>query len=185
MEDPIAATMLNDFIFCPASIYFHRFYDGMENRVFQCTDQTNGTFAHKNVDEGKYSTSKHVITGYEAYSEKYGLICKIDIYDSKKKLLVERKKKIKQIYDGYIFQLYAQYFCMLESGFDVQKLQLRSVDDNKVFDVKLPKDDKHMLAAFEETVDKIINFDINSFKQSNVEKCRHCIYESACDRTLL
>lgn len=84
MEEPISATMLNDFIFCPASIYFHRFYDGMENRAFQCTDQINGTCAHASIDGNHYSTSKHIITSYEAYSDKYNLFVRL-IYMTRNK----------------------------------------------------------------------------------------------------
>lgn len=185
MEEPISATMLNDFIFCPASIYFHRFYDGMENRAFQCTDQINGTCAHASIDGNHYSTSKHIITSYEAYSDKYNIICKIDIYDSKQGLLIERKKHIKHIYDGYVFQLYAQCFSMREAGFIVRRLQLRSMDDNKAYDIDLPENNNEMFVAFKRTIEKIMTFNLEKFEQTNIEKCRHCIYESICDRTLL
>ena len=63
------------------------------------------------------------------------IIGKIDIYDKKKELLVERKKHIKEIYDGYVFQLYAQYYCMTEMGYNVSKLQIRSCDDNKIYKI--------------------------------------------------
>ena len=77
--------------------------------MYQSKAQINGTKAHEKVDNEQYSTRKNVITALDVYSEKYRIIGKIDIYDGDKRLLVERKKHINKIYDGYIFQLYAQY----------------------------------------------------------------------------
>ena len=38
MEEPIPATCLNDFIFCPASIYFHRMFDDKNDLTIQKKD---------------------------------------------------------------------------------------------------------------------------------------------------
>lgn len=65
MDDAILITELNDFIFCPVSIYFHKMYKDMDRMIYQNTDQINGTAAHKKVDEGTYSTSKDVLMGCE------------------------------------------------------------------------------------------------------------------------
>ena len=100
MEEPIPATCLNDYIFCPASIYFHQMFDDKNVRTFQKKEQINGTAAHEAVDNNHYSTSSDVITSLEVYSEKYMLISKIDIYNSRTKTIIERKKKIRRIYDG-------------------------------------------------------------------------------------
>ena len=78
--------------------------------MFQSKSQIDGTKAHEKIDNGQYSSQKSIITAIDVYSEKYGIIGKIDMYDESKKLLVERKKHITKIYDGYIFQLYAQYY---------------------------------------------------------------------------
>lgn len=185
MEEPIPATCLNDFIFCPASIYFHRFFDSFSTYSFQSTDQINGTAVHTTVDDGIYSTRKDIITGLDGYSEEYNLICKIDTYYSKTGTLIEKKKRIKTIYDGYVFQIYAQYFCLKEMGYDVKKLQLYSNDDNKKYNIPLPEDDIEMFSKFKNTIASIMSFELEKFSQSNIEKCRHCIYEPACDRTLI
>lgn len=42
--------MLNDFIFCPLSIYYHNLYDDMETSLYQNHFQIDGTQAHKAVD---------------------------------------------------------------------------------------------------------------------------------------
>ena len=58
MEDLIIISNLNDFIFCPASIYFHKLYGSQDNLLYQSSAQINGTKAHETIDEKKYSTRK-------------------------------------------------------------------------------------------------------------------------------
>ena len=112
-ENPLIISQLNDFIFCPASIYFHSL-ENEENIMTQDSFQLNGTTAHKSSDSATYSTKKSVLQGIGIYCDKYNLSGKIDVFDSKTGVLIERKKKIKTIYDGYVFQIYAQYFALLE-----------------------------------------------------------------------
>lgn len=184
MENPLNITALNDFIFCPVSIYFHNLYDEVERGLYQTSSQLDGTKAHETVDSGSYSTSAKVMQGLSVYSEKYNLIGKIDVFDCEKHILTERKKKIKTIYDGYIFQIYAQYFALCEMGYSVKRLRLYSMDDNKVYPVSLPEDDETMFRKFEEVIESINNFEFDSFRQTNSEKCRRCIYEPYCDRSV-
>lgn len=185
MENPILITWLNDFIFCPVSIYFHNLY-GDSNRVsFQDTYQINGTHSHENVDNGGYSTKASILSGISVYCEKYGITGKIDIFYSEKGELRERKKKIKQIYDGYVFQLYAQCFALREMGFSVKKLVLYSMDDNKPYTIPLPEENTPMLQRFEAIISEIQEFDPDNFKQTNTEKCANCIYEPLCGSSLL
>lgn len=165
MDDAILITELNDFIFCPASIYFHKLYGSMDKMIYQSTDQINGTAAHKNIDEKKYSTKKSVLMATDVFCEKYNLIGKIDIYDIEKRLLRERKKHIKSVYDGYVFQLYAQYFALVELNYEVNQLQLYSIDNHKIFEIKRPDQNPEMLDRFENTIYEIRNFDLNSFEQ--------------------
>lgn len=185
MDDAILITELNDFIFCPVSIYFHKMYKDMDRMIYQNTDQINGTAAHKKVDEGTYSTSKDVLMGLDVYSAKYNLIGKIDVFYTQRKLLRERKKKVKKIYDGYIFQIYAQYFAMCEMGYEVEKLEIYSMDDHKRYEIPLPEEDMNMFLKFEKVIEDINDFDMSKFTQTNLSKCQHCIYEPACDRTMI
>lgn len=185
MDDAILITELNDFIFCPVSIYFHKLYGGMDRMIYQNSDQINGTAAHKTVDEGNYSSGKNIITAIDVYSNKYNLIGKIDIYDENKKMLRERKKKVKQLFDGFIFQIYAQYFAMTEMGYEVEKLEIYSIDDHKHYAIALPEDDLEMLIKFEAVISDIRNFKMDSFIQENALKCAHCIYEPSCDRSII
>ena len=184
MDETILITELNDFIFCPVSIYFHKLYGNRDTITYQNVTQINGTNAHKNVDENTYSHKKNILTAMDVYCEKYDLLGKIDIFDIDKELLRERKKKITQIYDGYIFQVYAQYFALKEMGYAVRKIELYSMDDNKTYNITLPECDAGMLQKFENVITCMRNFKMDSFIQNNLEKCKHCIYEPACDRCL-
>lgn len=91
MENPLNITALNDFVFCPASIYFHSLYGNMETRLYQATDQINGKAAHRTIDNQTYSGSAF-LQSLEVYCEKYNLIGKIDLYDKRKKQLIKFKK---------------------------------------------------------------------------------------------
>lgn len=183
MNDEIPFTYLNDFIFCPVSIYFHNFYNGMDTTLYQSPYQINGTAAHEAIENGRYSTRSNVLKARSVYCEKYNLIGKIDLFDIDRGILTERKKKVVTIYDGYVFQIYAQYFALTEMGYDVKTLRLYSMDDNKVHPIVRPESDPGMLRKFEQTIFDIKNFEMEAFVQTNPEKCKRCIYEPACDRS--
>lgn len=185
MDDLIIISNLIDFIFCPASIYFHKLYGSEDQLMYQTKAQINGTKAHEKVDNEQYSTRKNVITALDVYSEKYRIIGKIDIYDGDKRLLVERKKHINKIYDGYIFQLYAQYYAMTEMGYLIERMEIRSMDDNKKYKIECPEENLEMKNKFEQLIKEMRTFNLEDFYQNNIEKCKNCIYEDACDRALI
>lgn len=185
MDDIIIISNINDFIFCPASIYFHKLYGSQDNLTYQSSYQLNGSKAHESVDENRYSTKKNIITSLDVYSDKYRLSGKIDIFDIDNKLLIERKKHINRVYDGYVFQLYAQYYALTEMGYDVQRLEIRSLDDNKKYRINIPDEDDEMRKRFDDLIDSMRTFELNQFYQSNEAKCKKCIYEDACDRSLI
>ena len=58
MDDAIIISNLYDFIFCPASIYFHKLYGSEDKLMYQTNYQIDGTKAHKSVDNKTYSTRK-------------------------------------------------------------------------------------------------------------------------------
>ncbi len=182
MQGEILITQLNDFIFCPASIYFHNLYGNTDRMLFQSKKQINGTAAHEKVDNNTYSSKKCILSAIDVYCEKYGLSGKIDLYNVDTGVLTERKRTIKTIYDGYIFQVYAQYFALIELGYHVKKINLYSMTDNKKYNIKLPGDDEEMLNKFEQTIQDMRSFRLEQFEQSNPLKCKNCIYEPACDR---
>lgn len=94
MEDLILISNLNDFIFCPVSIYFHKLYGNQDNLTYQSQYQINGTKAHEKVDNKKYSTRKSVKMALDVYSDEYKIVGKIDLYDEISKTLIERKNLI-------------------------------------------------------------------------------------------
>lgn len=185
IDDLIKLSQLNDFIFCPASIYFHNLYGNQEKYLYQTNSQVNGSDAHKTIDESYYSTKSSIITALDVYSEKYRIAGKIDVFDTEKKQLTERKKKVKTIYDGYVFQLYGQYFAIKEMGYDVEKIRIYSMDDNKIYNIPLPEENYEMFGRFEALLDEMRSFDMDKFEQTNISKCDNCIYEPACDRGLI
>lgn len=99
-ENPILISNLNDFVFCPVSIFFHALDEDKEEILMQDPVQLNGSAAHEKVDSAAYSTRKSMLQGIPVYCEKYNLIGKIDTFDSVKGILTERKKKIKMVYDS-------------------------------------------------------------------------------------
>jgi CRISPR-associated protein Cas4 len=153
---------------------------GGDEDLFHAIPQIRGKAAHTSIDENKYSSRKDEITGISVYSNQLGIAGKIDIYKSKEKLLIERKYQLQTIYQGQIYQLWGEYFCMTEMGYSVEKLVFYSMKDNKTFPIELPGEKgKAELMMF-----------IENFKQFNPEqdisinenKCRHCIYCSLCDK---
>lgn len=177
-------SQLNDFIFCPYSIYLHNVYQALDDEQFHDTPQVAGKQAHQTIDENTYSTKKTVLTGMMVYSEKYGLIGKIDQYFIQSKKLIERKKKIKTIYDGYKLQLYAQYFCLIEMGFEIEYLGFHSMDDNKNYSIPIPDD--NIIEWFENHLYKIRHYNPNfGIQNINLNKCQYCIYSALCDQTTL
>lgn len=183
MEPYINITTLNDYIFCPRSIYFKKLYGQYRTSTYHRTPQTSGIIAHKSVDTATYSTSKRHITGLRLYSNAYNLCGVLDLYDSDLKLIVERKRQIKVIYDGYRYQLYAQYYCLLEMGYTVEKLALHSLIDNKRYPIALPNAAE--AKQFKNIVSQIRSYDLHADYQPNIEKCRQCIYSHLCDHSLV
>lgn len=177
MENPIAISKINDFIFCPMSLYYHSIYERYNENVYHQTPQKVGKIKHENIEQGKFVTSKHIMQGTPIYCEKYNLAGKIDIYDTIKFELIERKYKVTKIYDGYRFQLYAQMFCLVEMGFRVDKMFIHSLCDNKRYEVTKPA--KEELKYFEDTLEKMTNFCPVNIK-TNSAKCQHCIYAELC-----
>ncbi|MFA9485586.1 type V CRISPR-associated protein Cas4 [Moraxella haemolytica] len=177
-------SQLNDFVFCPYSIYLHNVYQGLDEEQYHDTPQVAGKQAHETVDNGSYSTKKDILTGIFVYSEEYGLMGKIDQYFTQSKKLIERKKKIKTIYDGYKLQLYAQYFCLIEMGFKVDYLGFYSKDDNKHYPLALPNDETTQW--FKAYLNKIRHYEPSIILSNiNPNKCQYCIYAALCDQTSL
>jgi len=174
----IQISKLNDFIFCPYSVYLHSVYERFNQKVYHSTFQTIGKICHENIEQKRYTTAKWVLQGLEVFSEKYNLIGKIDIFDTKRGQLVERKYKVKKIFDGYKYQIYAQMFCLREMGYKVKSLAIQSLSDNKRYKIPLPNDAE--IKKFELLIDEIKNYQAGQKCQKNSNKCSYCIYKPLC-----
>ncbi len=176
MHNAIQISKLNDYVFSPKSLLYHSIYESFCEKVYHNTPQVEGKIAHENIDKARYSSSKRFLQGIPIYSSKYNLVGKIDILDLKTGTLIERKKLIKKIYEGYILQVYAQYFCLREMKFAVRKIKLHSLDDNKNYYLPLP--DKNATISFKKILNSIKKYRPEKVKEEiTPNKLNNCIYK--------
>ncbi len=169
MEFFIQISKINDFLYCPKSLYLHCMYEDFSEALFHNEPQIKGKINHKVIDKKIYSTAKRFLIGANVYSQKYRICGKIDIYDKETQTLIERKTKIKKIYEGYKYQLCAQYFCLTEMGYFVKKLILRSLQDNKNYEISIPTQKK--IIEFEKIIQKILSFNPQELLNHHCPKC--------------
>lgn len=178
MFSEIPITALNDFIFCPRSLYFHGVYEALDGMHYKATPQKRGTLKHSASDEGRYSSRTRYLQGMSVSSAEYGLVGKIDIYDREEKTLIERKANISRIYDGYKWQVCGQMVCLEEMGYSVERVFFHSLLDNKKYPVEITAEDWE---EFFSLIEKIRLFDIeNATMEENEKKCNGCIYRTLC-----
>lgn len=179
MEALIPISELNDFIFCPRSIYFHHLYGNFDTDTFHESPQTKGTQAHENIDQKKYSSAKHWIQSIEISSYELGITGKIDLFNEKTGELIERKRTIKTVYDGYVLQILAQAICLVEMGYLVKKCSLYSLTDNKKYNI--PFHFESAKIKLQNHITEMKHFDIKKPFSQNPKKCEQCIYRTLCD----
>lgn len=102
------------------------------------TPQVRGNEMHSSIDNGRYSHRKNIWQGTPIFSEELQIQGKLDTYNSGTGDLVERKARLQHIYEGYLLQLYAEYYCLLEMGEQPKHLAFYSMLDNKKYPVELP-----------------------------------------------
>ena len=99
-----------------------------------------------------YSTRNSILQGVEIFCEQYGLCGKIDLFDIESGKLSERKREIKTIYDGYVFQVYAQYYSLREMGYTVNKIVIYDISHNKNYPIPQPHENPEMQQKFEKLI---------------------------------
>lgn len=156
---------------------------GGEDEIIHTKFQIQGKASHHTIDQKQFCSNQKVITGMSIISHKYGLEGKIDIYYLETKTLIERKHLLTTIYQGQIYQLWAQYFSMLEMGYPVEKLEFHSISTNTKYPLELPQEKE--ILAFEMFLQEFRNFNPEIKIAQNPNKCKHCIYISLCDKTFL
>jgi CRISPR-associated protein Cas4 len=137
MDDYISFSQLNDFLYSPFSLYLHECYKTYNKKVYHDTPQTMGTHAHETIDNHQYK-KKNWITGMWLSSPTLRIYGKLDLYNEITGELVERKRLIKNIYDGYKMQVWAQYYCLKEMGYEVSTIALHSLTDNTRYSLGIP-----------------------------------------------
>lgn len=178
MFSEIPITALNDFVFCPRSLYFHGVYEAIGEGHYKASPQKMGTLRHSASDAGAYSSRSRYRQGMSVSSEKYGLVGKIDIYDVETKTLIERKTKIRFVYPGYKWQVLGQILCLEEMGYEVREAVLHSLSDNKKYPVDISAEDWE---SFLGLIDRIRTFDISQTHPiADEKKCAGCIYRTLC-----
>lgn len=169
MEQNIAISTINDFLFCPKSLYMHMAAGELNPATYHDVPQTRGNALHSAIDNKTYSSRKDIMQGASIYSEELGIYGKLDTFDKKGGELTERKSKVSEIYEGYLMQLYAEYFCLVEMGYDVKSISIYSMLDNK----------KHKFASPGEREKNRLKEILQQMRDFNEEdvlkhKCNHC-----------
>lgn len=183
MEDYISISTLNDFIFCPYSIYLHNVYMEADEDIYHATPQTRGRVSHESVDKKTAGGNRNDIVALPVFSEEFGVMGKIDLYKLNERTLIERKYQLKQIYQGQLYQLWAEYFCMKEMGYAIDKLAFYEISTNKMLPVNMPNEEnKKELLQF---IARFRSYDPSNSIIVNNNKCAHCIYCNLCDKTEL
>lgn len=180
INDYISLSTLNDFVFCPYSIYLHNVYMNTDEGLYHAVPQTRGKAAHAPTDNQTGSSHKEDLLSLSVYSDELGISGQIDYYRGKDKFLVERKYQLKQIYQGQLYQLWGEYFCMIEMGYQIEKLAFYEISTRRMIPMKTPLErEKRELADF---IERFRHYDPSSTISVNKNKCLHCIYINLCDK---
>lgn len=169
MDTAIPISAINDFLFCPKSLYLHSIYSSFDTTTYHDNPQTIGRISHENIENSTYTTSRHILQALSVYSAYLGVKGKIDIFDSKTGYLIERKYRVKAIYKGFRYQLYAQMYCLEELGYKVKKLFIQSLSDNKRYEISIPTQEERK--EFENVILQMKSFDAIAL---NSHTCNHC-----------
>lgn len=178
----IPISLIGNYLYCPYSIYLHNVYMETDDSVYKAEHLYKGSVVHRAVDEKRMDNRKEVLQAFPVFSERMGLVGKIDVFNVKTGELVERKTKVDRIYPRHIYQLWAQLFCLREMGYDVTKLSLYDYTANKKHDVKIPtvKDEEDFVSFIKAMRDYNPSEDVVDVHE---QKCRYCIFTNMCDKT--
>lgn len=179
MSDHIPISWLNDFVFCPYSIYLHNVYVSTDESLYHALPQVRGRVAHTTIDNKVYS-DKSTITALSVVNNRLGLIGKIDIYKPREKLLIERKYRLDTIFRGQLYQLWSEYYCMQEMGYIVERIEFHEIGRNRYIPTPLPGEREYKELA--DVIDRLRKYDPQKPIKYNLNKCRHCVYCNLCDK---
>lgn len=174
MEPYIAISTINDFLYCPRSLYMHIALGEITPSSFHDTPQTKGNEMHASIDEKRYSNKKNILQGVNIYSEELKVQGKLDIFDTSTGELIERKARLKNIFEGQIMQLYSEYYCLIEMGYKPKTIAFYSMEDNKKYFITMPTEkDKQRL---KEIINKMQNYTYDKLLKHHCDHCDNNIY---------
>lgn len=152
-----------------------------DEELFHAIPQVRGRIEHESVDKKTSSTRKNDLMNMPIFSQTYRLVGKIDIYKGDQQHLIEKKYLLRNIYQGQVYQLWAQMLCLEEMGYSVKKLSFYEISTNKSIQVELPTETD--IRRFSEFIEKYHQYSPDDSIDVNVNKCQHCIYCNLCDKT--
>lgn len=180
MENYLTITTLNDFIFCPYSIYLHQIYDANKEETYHSIDQSKGKRLHDFIDNNiEVKSWKNAFV----YSEKWKIYGKIDDYNPKTKELIEYKSTVAIVFQGYYYQIWAQYLCLQEMEIEVEKLAFFDFKTQNKIELPLPT--AQQITQLQNHIKKVQRFDFHTEIQINSNKCMRCIYNNLCEKSTL
>ena len=100
--------------------------------IFKTIVQLSGTNAHKATDSKKGSSRSCDILSLPVCSNSLGLYGVIDLYRGNTATLIERKLRLNHIFRGQLYQLWGQYFCMIEMGYKVNAIAFYEISTNTI-----------------------------------------------------
>lgn len=177
----IPISTLNDFVFCPYSIYLHGIYSQVDFSLYHAAPQVRGSISHKATDSKTSSTRKDYILSLPVFSDNLRITGKIDLFRISEGHLIERKYQLKNIYQGHLYQIWGQYFCLKEMGYDVKRLSFYEISTKRFIPVSIPGESE--FNELKMVIEKYIQYNPGKGTKTNQNKCSHCIYCPMCDKT--
>ena len=177
MENFLAITALNDFVFCPYSIYLHEIYSPNKEETYHSKPQAKGKRLHDFIENNQNENDwKHAYV----YSEKLKIFGKIDDFNPQSKELIEYKSTLAIAFRGYYYQIWSQYLCLMEMGIEVYHLAFYDFKENKKTPIDPPS--CNQIRELQQHIQKVKRFDFTSEIKTNPKKCARCIYSNLCEK---
>lgn len=86
----------------------------------------------KQQTQKKGSSRSCDILSLPVCSNSLGLYGVIDLYRGNTATLIERKLRLNHIFRWQLYQLWGQYFCMIEMGYEVNAIAFYEISTNKI-----------------------------------------------------
>ena len=135
MEPYLPISYLNDFIFCPRSIYFHQLYGRVNQRVYHTPAQTQGKAAHKAIDTQRlnlYGFDTYQGVYHQVFYQRKSLVC--DLVEPFRPLVDQRIRnawKLGQIHKEDFSYINGQYRIFGKKSQPYITLLLKSLLEHK------------------------------------------------------